>query len=174
MRLPLPLNRAPGACPGAELSRETPAWAHIQSCFTATRRRSRQASSSLVVLQTVSEQSAGSGLIHGERKEVAIPSTTLVKRVGTGPPPGVRCGRGSPHAFGRSTSRIARRGVPRAHRISPTEIAPRFECRRARSCEVTRPPLDLHSRFLPFTRPRPCSMDRRSSAQTCGLAKEGF
>ena len=124
--------------------------------------------------KTVSEQSAGSGLIQRERKEVAIPSTTLVKRVGTGPPPGVRCGRGSPHAFGRSTSRIARRGVPRAHRISPTEIAPRFECRRARSCEVTRPPLDLHSRFLPFTRPRPCSMDRRSSAQTCGLAKEGF
>ena len=33
--------------------------------------------------------------------------------------------------------------------------------------------LDLHSRFLPFTRPRPCSMDRRSNAQTCGLAKEG-
>ena len=34
--------------------------------------------------------------------------------------------------------------------------------------------LDLHRRLLPFTRPRPCSMDRRSSAQTCGLPKEGL
>lgn len=145
-----------------------------------TRRRSRQAPPSPTrvtprcfthSIRAECRQRADTGGEEGGRHPV---SPSSGERVGTGPPPGVRCGRGSPHAFGRSTSRIARRGVPRAHRISPTEIAPRFECRRARSCEVTRPPQPLPALHSTSALQHGQKVERANlRARKRGLAKEG-
>ena len=103
-----------------ELSLQLKTSSHqLNLLYSYTRRPSRQAPPSPTrvtpccfthSIRAECRQRADTGGEEGGRHPV---SPSSGERVGTGPPPGVRCGRGSPHAFGRSTSRIARRGVPR-------------------------------------------------------------
>ena len=71
----------------------------------------------------------------GEGYPLSIPPIPWCEQVGTGrrPPGSVVVGGRRHSLWSHGTSRMARDEERPAHRISPAEIVPRFECRRARS-----------------------------------------